>query len=88
MEKDEYIKKLYEKYEDEFVRTKNYQSIAEKLAKKYSDMEKNFTAEQMKDVEEFEKYLSSLLEIEVKEAFKQGFLAANKIVSDDIKKKK
>lgn len=40
MEKDEYIKKLYEKYEDEFVRTKNYQSIAEKLAKKYSDMEK------------------------------------------------
>lgn len=42
----------------------------------------------MKDVEEFEKYLSSLLEIEVKEAFKQGFLAANKIVSDDIKKKK
>lgn len=88
MEKDEYIKKLYEKYEDEFVRTKNYQCIAEKLAQKYSDMEKSFTVEQMKNIEEFEEYLSSLLEIEVKEAFKQGFLIAKKIVLDDIKKKK
>lgn len=36
MKKDEYIKELYEKYEDEFERTKEYQVLAEKLDKIYN----------------------------------------------------
>lgn len=87
MVKDDYIKELYEKYEDEFVRSKNYQSIAEKLSIKYSEMEKKFTPEQMKEVEEFEQYLSNLLEIEVKEAFKKGFQLGKDLLANDSKNK-
>lgn len=82
MNKNEYVNELYEKYEEEFVRSKSYQNMAEKLFKKYEEMEKRFTVEQLKDVDEFEKYLSTLLEMEVKEAFKQGFEAGRKMNSN------
>lgn len=82
MSKNEYVNELYEKYEEEFIRSKNYQNMAEKLFEKYEEMKKKFTVEQLKDVDEFEKYLSALLEMEVKEAFKQGFESGRKMNSN------
>ena len=84
MKKDEYIKELYEKYEDEFERTKEYQVLAEKLDKIYNKIQKNYTAEQVKNIDEFEQCLTKLLEIEVKEALKNGFKAGEELT----KKKK
>lgn len=76
MEKEKYIDKLYEEYNEKFERNSKYQSLSEKLEEKYYEIEKNFTDEQQKIVEEFEQCLVALYEVETKMAFEAGFKAA------------
>ena len=76
MNNEEYIDMLYEKCSENFEINLAYQEESKKLERKFSEMEKKFTEEQLKDVEEFEQCLLNLLEMEVKNAFKEGFKAA------------
>lgn len=82
MNKKYYVDKLFEAYSETFVRSKEYQKISEKICIKYDEMIKKFSKEEIKDVEEFENYLTKLFEIEVKDAFNGGFNVAIELVLD------
>lgn len=82
---DKYIDELYNKYTENSTRTAEHQIAAEKLEKKYDELQKIFTEKQLEKVDEFENCLSELFEIEIKKAFKAGFMDGKEFIKDSEK---